>query len=218
MNHKLCEPTCLFYSKTFVCRSQILLTEEKYEKISAQDNIAIGNGATSDLGTVKNAAIQSGAHEYIRTFDAYYQTRLWKKYEHNYHDGYIPRPEHTYINTDREVPFMVKILGDELHSDAKARGKNLIWDKKPKKQAINTKIPEYKSEDVSEDIPLRSLSGGQWQRIALARAFMKIKEADLLILDEPSSALDPQAEYQVFKSLMDLRKNRTTIFIVRLSH
>jgi ABC-type bacteriocin/lantibiotic exporter with double-glycine peptidase domain len=61
------------------------------------------------------------------------------------------------------------------------------------------------------------LSGGQWQRIALARSFMKLKEADLLILDEPSSALDPQAEYQVFKSIMDLRKNKTTIYIVPLS-
>jgi ABC-type multidrug transport system ATPase subunit len=43
---------------------------------------------------------------------------------------------------------------------------------------------------------------------------MKIKKADLLILDEPSSALDPQAEYQIFKTIMELRKNRTTIYIV----
>src|SRR3981189_2359148 len=40
-----------------------------------------------------------------------------------------------------------------------------------------------------------SPSGGQMQRIALARAFMRISEAGLLILDEPSSNLDPEAEF-----------------------
>jgi ABC-type Mn2+/Zn2+ transport system ATPase subunit len=193
-----------------------ILTEEKYELISAQDNIAIGDGQNSDLETVKTAAIQSGAHEYIRTFDTFYQTKLQKKHEYKHYDEYIPRAEHMYIDTEKEVPFMVKMLGDKLHVNAKARGKELYWgEKPPEKQAIDIEIPEYEPQAVSERAELRSLSGGQWQRIALARAFMKIKKADLLILDEPSSALDPQAEYQVFKSLMELRKNRTTIFIVR---
>jgi ATP-binding cassette, subfamily B, bacterial len=109
---------------------------------------------------------------------------------------------------------MTKMLGDTLHCEAKARGKPLTWDKKPKKERINIEIPEYEPKSIYEYIESRALSGGQWQRVALARSFMKIKEADLLILDEPSSALDPQAEYEVFKSLMELRKNRTTIFIV----
>ena len=65
-----------------------------------------------------------------------------------------------------------------------------------------------------EEVEYRGLSGGEWQRLALARSFMKIKEADLLILDEPSSALDPQAEYEIFKNLLNRRKNKTTIFIV----
>src|SRR6185437_11852006 len=42
----------------------------------------------------------------------------------------------------------------------------------------------------------QQLSGGEWQKIALARAFMR--DAQLLILDEPTSSLDPQAEYEVF--------------------
>jgi ABC-type bacteriocin/lantibiotic exporter with double-glycine peptidase domain len=67
---------------------------------------------------------------------------------------------------------------------------------------------------VSEDFDTRSLSGGQWQRIALARALMKLKKADLLILDEPSSALDPQAEFDMFKTILKLRRNKTTIYIV----
>lgn len=56
------------------------------------------------------------------------------------------------------------------------------------------------------------LSGGQWQKIALARTFMR-KEADLVILDEPTSALDVEAEHRFFQQLKSLRKDKTTIFI-----
>ncbi|MBE9916048.1 ABC transporter ATP-binding protein [Paenibacillus donghaensis] len=55
------------------------------------------------------------------------------------------------------------------------------------------------------------LSGGQWQRIAIARAFMR--DADVYILDEPSSFLDPEAERDVFERFHDLIKNRIGIFI-----
>jgi len=57
------------------------------------------------------------------------------------------------------------------------------------------------------------LSGGQWQKVALARTFMKAKEADLMILDEPTSALDVGAEHQFFQQLKSTRKDKTTIFI-----
>jgi len=56
-------------------------------------------------------------------------------------------------------------------------------------------------------------SGGQMQRLALARAFMRITEAGLLILDEPSSNLDPEAEYEMFRNIKKFRKGKTTIFI-----
>ena len=58
-----------------------------------------------------------------------------------------------------------------------------------------------------------SPSGGQMQRIALARAFMRISEAGLLILDEPSSNLDPEAEYDLFRNIKKFRRGKTTIFI-----
>jgi len=45
---------------------------------------------------------------------------------------------------------------------------------------------------------------------------MKVKDVDLLILDEPSSALDPQAEFEIFKTITELRRNKTTIFIVTI--
>jgi ATP-binding cassette, subfamily B, bacterial len=55
------------------------------------------------------------------------------------------------------------------------------------------------------------LSGGQWQRIALARAFLR--EGQILILDEPTAALDPLAEAEVFEKFAELTKGRTAIFI-----
>ncbi|MCY8209679.1 ABC transporter ATP-binding protein [Bacillus subtilis] len=78
--------------------------------------------------------------------------------------------------------------------------------------------------DVIESMPLQldnqlgrwfadgyQLSGGQWQRIAIARAFMR--KATLCILDEPSSALDPLAEKEVFITFKDLMKDKIGLFI-----
>jgi ATP-binding cassette subfamily B protein len=56
------------------------------------------------------------------------------------------------------------------------------------------------------------LSGGQWQKIALARAFMR-EEADILVLDEPTAALDAEAEHAVFERFHKLARGRTTIVI-----
>ena len=55
------------------------------------------------------------------------------------------------------------------------------------------------------------LSGGEWQKIALARAYMK--DAQLLILDEPTAALDARAEYEVFQRFADLTKGKTAVLI-----
>jgi ATP-binding cassette subfamily B protein len=55
------------------------------------------------------------------------------------------------------------------------------------------------------------LSGGEWQKIALARAFMR--DARILILDEPTSSLDAQAEYEVFARFRLLTQGKTAIFI-----
>jgi ATP-binding cassette subfamily B protein len=57
----------------------------------------------------------------------------------------------------------------------------------------------------------QQLSGGEWQKIALARAFMR--DAQLLILDEPTSSLDPQAEYEVFARFRELTAGKSAIFI-----
>ena len=78
--------------------------------------------------------------------------------------------------------------------------------------------------DVIESLPLgydqglgrrfkkgAELSGGQWQKIALARAYMS--DAPIIILDEPTSALDARAESEVFQRFIGLTKDRTSIII-----
>jgi ATP-binding cassette subfamily B protein len=55
------------------------------------------------------------------------------------------------------------------------------------------------------------LSGGEWQKVALARAYMR--EAQVLILDEPTAALDARAEYEVFRRFTELTKGRIAVII-----
>jgi ATP-binding cassette subfamily B protein len=57
-----------------------------------------------------------------------------------------------------------------------------------------------------------TLSGGQWQRVAIARGVVRDRP-DLLILDEPSSALDAEAEHEVHRRLRILRRGRTSLLI-----
>jgi ATP-binding cassette, subfamily B, bacterial len=55
------------------------------------------------------------------------------------------------------------------------------------------------------------LSGGEWQKIAIARAYMR--DAEVLILDEPTAALDARSEYEVFQRFRDLSLGKTAILI-----
>lgn len=55
------------------------------------------------------------------------------------------------------------------------------------------------------------LSGGEWQKVAISRAYMR--DAQLLILDEPTSALDARAEYEVFQRFTELTKGRSAVLI-----
>ncbi len=58
----------------------------------------------------------------------------------------------------------------------------------------------------------RELSGGQWQKLALARGFMR-ETADVLILDEPTAAVDARAEAELFARIQDLARDKSAILI-----
>jgi ATP-binding cassette subfamily B protein len=55
------------------------------------------------------------------------------------------------------------------------------------------------------------LSGGEWQKVALARAYLR--DAQVLVLDEPTSALDARSEYEVFKRFAELTREKMALFI-----
>ena len=57
----------------------------------------------------------------------------------------------------------------------------------------------------------KNLSGGQWQRIAITRALYR--RASVMILDEPTAALDPKAEAELYSSFAELTNQKTTILI-----
>lgn len=71
--------------------------------------------------------------------------------------------------------------------------------------------------DVPTDIPLGrdiggiEMSGGQWQKLAIARAVYRNK--DFIILDEPTSNLDPKAETDIFQKYFEISKNKSVIFV-----
>jgi ATP-binding cassette subfamily B protein len=80
------------------------------------------------------------------------------------------------------------------------------------------------ADEVIEDLPQgyetmlghwfergRELSGGQWQKIALGRAFMR--DAEVLVLDEPTAALDAEREYEIFQRFRQLTEGRIAILI-----
>ncbi|MDN3233547.1 ABC transporter ATP-binding protein [Priestia megaterium] len=84
-----------------------------------------------------------------------------------------------------------------------------------KKVGMHEKVQNYSNgleTFLTKELPEGSeLSGGEWQRIALARAFLK--DADLIVLDEPTAALDPISELQVFDIFHKLSNRKTTLTI-----
>jgi ATP-binding cassette subfamily B protein len=55
------------------------------------------------------------------------------------------------------------------------------------------------------------LSGGEWQKVALARAYLR--DAQLLVLDEPTAALDARSEFEVFQRFAELTNGKMALFI-----
>ncbi len=85
--------------------------------------------------------------------------------------------------------------------------------KKAGLEELIAKLPEGLDTPLGKLFSSRDLSRGQWQRIALARAFMRDKEAAILIFDEPTAALDAYAEHDILRRLKRLGRDKTVIII-----
>lgn len=90
-------------------------------------------------------------------------------------------------------------------SAASKSGANAVIERLP--QGYDTMLGRW-FKDLKDST---QLSGGEWQKIALARAFMR--DARILVLDEPTSALDAQAEHEVFTRFRILTEGKTAVFI-----
>jgi len=78
--------------------------------------------------------------------------------------------------------------------------------------ALTSKLPDGYDQQLGKRFSQGvELSGGEWQKVALARAYMR--DAQLLILDEPTSALDARAEYTVFERFAELTKGKSAVLI-----
>ena len=73
------------------------------------------------------------------------------------------------------------------------------------------KFPKKYEQQLGKNFDGEELSVGQWQKLALARAFYE--EAPVLILDEPTSAIDAEAEAEIFENLNKIYKDKTLIFV-----
>ncbi|BDA65887.1 ABC transporter related [Calothrix sp. PCC 7716] len=74
------------------------------------------------------------------------------------------------------------------------------------------RLPQGYETPLGKQFDGTELSGGQWQKLAIARAFFR-KDAQVLILDEPTAALDPRSEFDVYQRFTELARGKTTVLV-----
>ena len=77
--------------------------------------------------------------------------------------------------------------------------------------ALAERLPDGFSTRLGRPFGGEELSGGEWQRVALSRAFMR--DADVLILDEPTAALDVRTEHEIYRRFAKLTRGKTTLLV-----
>jgi ATP-binding cassette, subfamily B, bacterial len=101
--------------------------------------------------------------------------------------------------------------GDEPHFEDEARWRESA--RMGQADEMVAALPEgYRTQLGKWFFGGRELSGGQWQKIAVARSFMR-SDADIRVLDEPTAAMDAEAEAEVFRHVRDATAGRMTILI-----
>jgi ATP-binding cassette subfamily B protein len=101
--------------------------------------------------------------------------------------------------------------GDEPHFDDEARWREAA--RAGEADAMIEALPErYRTQLGKWFQGGRELSGGQWQKVAVSRSFMR-RDADIRVLDEPTAAMDAEAEAEVYRHVRDLAEGRMTILI-----
>lgn len=99
----------------------------------------------------------------------------------------------------------IKMSGKELSGDEKEKIRTLLGSMSM--QSIN--MDSFVTQTFSDDGI--NFSGGEAQKLAIVRALYK--DAPIIVLDEPTSALSPQSEYEIYRSFNSLTKNKTVLFI-----
>ncbi|MCH9627731.1 MAG: Vitamin B12 import ATP-binding protein BtuD [Chlamydiales bacterium] len=77
--------------------------------------------------------------------------------------------------------------------------------------SVINKLPNGFDSKLGKEFGGTTLSGGEWQKLAMSRAFLR--DANILILDEPTAALDPRSEYEVFQRFSQNSEGKTVILI-----
>ena len=79
-------------------------------------------------------------------------------------------------------------------------------------EEVCKQLPHGRKTQLGQELFGTGLSEGEWQKLALSRAYMK-QDAQILVLDEPSASLDPRSEHELFESFSKISKNKTALFI-----
>jgi ABC-type multidrug transport system fused ATPase/permease subunit len=101
--------------------------------------------------------------------------------------------------------------GDEPHFDEEARWREAA--QLGQAQDVVAELPQQYQTQLGKWFQGgRELSGGQWQKVAVSRSFMR-RDADIRVLDEPTAAMDAEAEAEVFRHVRDTAQGRMIILI-----
>lgn len=139
-------------------------------------------------------------------FDDYQASDLNLDYFHR-KIAYVPQVFNRYeANVTDNIAFgdWDRLKGDQVAIREVARVAEIEDMIEEMPQGYNTKLGRRFAE--------YDLSIGQWQRVAISRAFAR-QDAKILILDEPTASLDAQAEFNLFSKIRELAAGRTTIFV-----